>query len=243
LNLGTALYMQRDADGALTEYRTAARLSPSLARAHFGIGVILETRNQDREAIEAYTAAVTSDPAYLEARFGLAQALRRNGRVEESLPHYEYVLRTSPAASQAAFGLAMGLVRLGRYPEARARLEQAVKAYPGQPGFPHALARLLAAAPDDRVRDGARAESIMAGLLKDQRTPAMAETMAMALAEESRFDEAIRWQQDAMAAASKAGRGDLASRMTVNLRRYQAKQPCRVPWPEDDPVFRPAPSQ
>lgn len=242
LNLGTALYMQRDADGALAEYRTAARLAPSLARAHFGVGVILETRQQDREAIDAFTTAVASDPAYLEARFALAQALRRNQRVEESLPHYEHILRVSPAASQAAFGLAIGLVRLGRYQEARARLEQAAKAFPDQPGFPHALARLLAAAPDDRVRGGARAESIMTELLKTQRTPAMAETMAMALAEQSRFDEAIKWQQDAIAAASGAGRSDLASKLTVNLHRYQARQPCRVPWTDDDPVFRPAPS-
>ena len=242
LNLGTALYMQRDGEGALAEYRTAARLAPSLARAHFGIGVILETRQKDREAIDAFTTAVASDPAYLEARFALAQALRRNNRVEESLPHYEYVLRISPAASQAAFGLAIGLVRLGRYQEARARLEQAVNAFPDQPGFPHALARLLAAAPDDRVRAGARAEAIMAELLKTQRTPAMAETMAMALAEQSRFDEAIRWQQDAIAAATNADRGDLASRLTPNLRRYQSRQPCRVPWTDDDPVHRPAPA-
>src|SRR5688500_8685193 len=153
LNLGTALYMQRDPDGALAQYRAATRLSPSLAKAHFGIGVILETRKQDREAIEAFTAAVRNDPAYLEARFALAQSLRRNGRVEESLPHYEYVLQISPAASQAAFGLAMGLVRLGRYQEARGRLEQAAKVVPDQPGFAHALARLLAAAPDARARD------------------------------------------------------------------------------------------
>ncbi len=103
LNLGTALYMQRDADGALAEYRAATRLSPSLAKAHFGIGVILETRNQDREAIEAFTAAVTSDPASLEARFSLAQALRRNGRVEQSLPHYEYILQSQPGGLAGGF--------------------------------------------------------------------------------------------------------------------------------------------
>jgi tetratricopeptide (TPR) repeat protein len=242
LNLGTALYMQSDADGALAQYRAATRLSPSLAKAHFGIAVILEARSQDREAVEAFTAAVTSDPAYLEARFGLAQALRRNGRVEASLPHYEFVLKSSPAASQAAFGLAMGLVRLGRYQEARVRLEQAVAAFPDQLGFAHALARLLAAAPDDRVRDGPRAESIMAMMLKTVRTPAMTETMAMALAETGRFEAAVRWQQEAIAAASQDPRGQPASTLTVNLRRYQAKQPCRVPWSEDDPVHRPAPS-
>jgi hypothetical protein len=64
----------------------------------------------------------------------------------------------------------------------------------------------------------------------------------MALAEVGRFDEAVRWQQDTIAAASRDDRGDLASKLTVNLRRYQARQPCRVPWTEDDPVFRPAPS-
>ena len=59
------------------------------------------------------------------------------------------------------------------------RLEQAARSFPDQPGFAHALARLLAAAPDDRIRDGARAASIMAELLKTQQTLAMAETMAM----------------------------------------------------------------
>jgi hypothetical protein len=70
----------------------------------------------------------------------------------------------------------------------------------------------------------------------------MAETMAMALAEQSRFDEAIKWQQEAIAAVTSAGRADLASSLTVNLHRYQAKQPCRVPWTDDDPVHHPAPA-
>jgi hypothetical protein len=39
-----------------------------------------------------------------------------------------------------------------------------------------------------------------------------------------------------------AGRADLASSLTVNLHRYQAKQPCRVPWTDDDPVHHPAPA-
>ncbi len=146
------------------------------------------------------------DPQYGEAHFSLANALRRVGRVKESLPHYEAVLRISPAASQASFGYAMGLVRLGRYQEARGRLEEGTKAFPDQPGFAHALARLLAAAPDDRVRDGARALSIMNELLKAQRTLAMAETMAMTLAELRRFDEAVQWQQDAIAAATEGKR-------------------------------------
>jgi tetratricopeptide (TPR) repeat protein len=159
--------------------------------------------------------------------------------VQESLAQYSEVLRLDPAVSQAAFGYAMGLVRLGRYQEARARLESAIQSFPDQPGFPHALARLLAAAPDDRVRDGARATSIMSELMKSQQTTAMAETMAMALAETGRFDEAVRWQQEAITSARAGKREDLVRTLSTNLRLYENRQPCRTPWTLEDPVHHP----
>jgi tetratricopeptide (TPR) repeat protein len=241
LNLGTAYYMQRDADRALDQYREAVRLLPSLARAHFGIGVLMETRGQDRPAIESFTAAVMNDPEYLEARFSLANALRRTGRVQESLPHYADVLRINPAVSQASFGYAMGLVKLGRYQEARDRLERDMKAFPDQLGFVHALARLLAAAPDDRVRDGARAHALLIGLLKDQRTPALTESMAMAQAELGRFMDAVGWQRTAIELSRRTGRKEGMAHLTETLALYEAGRPCRTPWPSDDPVHRPQP--
>jgi tetratricopeptide (TPR) repeat protein len=242
LNLGTAYYMRRDADRALEQYREAVRLLPSLARAHFGIGVLMETRGEDRAAIDAFTAAVTNDPEYLEARFSLANALRRSGRVQESLPYYAEVLRMNPAVSQASFGYAMGLIRLGRYREARDRLERDIKAFPEQLGFAHALARVLAAAPDDRVRDGARAYAILIGLLKDQRTPALAESMAMAQAELGKFMDAVGWQRTAIELSRRAGRKEGMAHLAAMLALYEAGRPCRTPWTSDDPVHRPQPS-
>ena len=63
----------------------------------------------------------------------------------------------------------MALVRLRRYREARDRLADAMNIYPDQPGFAHALARVLAAAPDDGVRDGRRALALVQTLLKHSR--------------------------------------------------------------------------
>ena len=242
LNLGTAFFMQGKAEPALERYREAVRLRPSLARAHFGIGVLMETRGQDDAAIGAFTDAVTHDPGYIEARFSLANALRRRGRVEASLPHYAEALRINPAVSQASFGYAMGLVRLGRYQEARDRLDRDVQAFPDQLGFAHALARLLSAAPDDRVRDGARANTIMTRLLKNQRTPALAETMAMTQAELGRFDEAVRWQRMAIDLARQAGRTEMIPRLAEILASYEGGRPSRTPWANDDPVHHPQPS-
>ena len=77
---------------------------------------------------------------------------------------------------------------------------------PDQPEFPHALARLLAAAPDDQVRDGAQAWDLVRSLAARQQNTAVAETMAMALAELGLFARAIEWQRVAMSIATRAER-------------------------------------
>jgi hypothetical protein len=118
-----------------------------------------------------------------------------------------------------------------------------MKAFPEQPGMAHALARLLAAAPDDQVRNGARALALVQDLLAKQTSLGLAETKAMALAELGRYDEAAGWQRQAIAASTQAGRSDLSKQLTENLRLYERKQPCRTPWRDDDPVFHPQPPQ
>src|SRR6185503_8397435 len=131
------------------------------------------------------------------------------------------------------------LVRLGRFREARDRFERDARVFADQPGFAHALARLLAAAPDDRIRDGARAISLMNDLLKSQQTLPMAESMAMALAESGRFDDAVTWQEGAIRSATEGKREDLVRKLTTNLKLYQNQQPCRIPWTLDDPDHHP----
>jgi tetratricopeptide (TPR) repeat protein len=243
LNLGTALFETGDAPGALEQFQTAVKLSPSLAKAHYGVGIVMEAAGRDREAIEAFSAAVAADQASVEARLSLGDALRRSGRMEESLPHYAEVIRTSPAVSQARFGYAMALVRLRRFQEARDRLADAAKTFSDQPGFAHALARLLAAAPDARVRDGQRAMTLMQDLLKTQRTLELMQTMAMTLAELGQYDEAANWQRETIAAANQSGRRDLGPRLQENLALYERRQPCRTPWRDDDPIFHPRPAK
>ena len=239
-NLGTALYLAGDSRGAEAEFEAAARLLPGYARALFSLGIIMEERGRDREAIERFSGAVASDPSMVNARASLADALRRSGKLEASIAEYVSVVKADPSASQARFGHAMALVRLRRYAEARAVLEEATRAHAEQPGLAHALARLLASAPDDAVRDGPRAMTIVQAL---ERTTAptltLIETAAMALAETGRFSDASARQRQAIAMASQAGRAETATRLTENLRRYESGMPSRQPWADDDPVHFP----
>jgi tetratricopeptide (TPR) repeat protein len=242
LNLGTALFISGDRPGARIAFETAIKLSPEVPKPRFTLGLLAESELKDAEAIEQFTTAVRLDPNYLEAHASLADALRRTGQVEASLPHYQKVLSIDPSASYARLGYGMGLVRLGRYREARTWFEQAQALHPDQPGFAHALARVLAAAPDEGVRDGRRALRLTDALMQSNRSWTLLETRAMAAAELGDFDTAIKSQQAAIDEAGKIGQRDAVAHMQTILDLYRRGMPCRTPWRANDPVHAPRPS-
>ena len=241
LNLGSALERMGDARGARAQFEAAIRLDPRAARAHYSLGLLLERAGRDGEAVERFTAAVEHRASFVAAHLSLADTLRRTGRIQQALVHYRRVIALEPADAEARFGEAMGLVRLQRYGEARDRLTAALAVHPARPEFAHALARVLAAAPDDGVRDGPRAWEMAEALASQQQNSAIAETLAMAAAELGRFDAAVGWQELAMTIARRAGRPDIAQRMASNLALYRQRRACRMPWREDDPDHRPGP--
>jgi tetratricopeptide (TPR) repeat protein len=242
LNLGTALFLSGDRAAARAAFETAIRVAPQLPKPHYTLGLLEETETRDKEAIEHFTVAVRLDPNYVEAHASLADALRRSGEVEASLEHYRKVLSVDPAASQARFGYGMALVRLGRYRDAAGWLKEGAAMHPEQGGFLHALARVRAAAPDDSVRNGREAAQITDMLLRSSRSWTLFETRAMAAAEVGQFEDATKWQQQAIAGATAAGERDAAAHMQEVLAGYRRRLPCRTPWRSTDPIFFPRPT-
>jgi len=235
--LGTALFYVGDRRGAFEQFHEAVRLSPTFAAAHYALGVMHEEVGDYQRAITSFSSAVESDPVYVDARLGLANTLRRSGRLEQSLSEYERVLMIDPGAVRARFGYAAALIRLNRYLEAADRLTKAMDLYPNELAFARAAARLFAAAPDSRVRDGRRAHEIGQTLLSRQpRTIELAETMAMASAEMGQYAAAVQLQREAIEAAERTGQRDAMKRLADNLERYLAGRPCRTPWRADEPI-------
>ncbi len=228
--LGTALAVRGDAAGAQEQFEQVIQRAPDHAQAHFSLGVLLEESVQPLQALARYTSAVRYNPGHAEARMRLARLLRLSERPDDAMAQYERVMELDPAIFEAPFGYAMVLVSSRRWAEARDRLADDMRRYPGPPAFPIALARILAAAPDDRVRDGRRALEIMEQLPEEQQRVDLGETLAMALAENGRYREAVDLQREAIAAAPP----ELAERMADNLALYEAGQPSRTPWREGE---------
>ncbi|MCH7749969.1 MAG: tetratricopeptide repeat protein [Acidobacteria bacterium] len=227
--LGEALARAGDTRGAVEQFEEALRWTPEFAKAHFGLGMMLNMDGRPDEAIERFSTALEHQPDYLEARLALAEVLRVTGRLLESLPHLEQIVTLEPGLAEPWIVHAMTLVRLERYQEARDRLNEARHVHPDRPELTDLLVRLLAAAPDDQVRDGRRALVLMQELLEAPQNFSMGEAMAMTLAELGRYDEAATWQRQAMATAQEVGRSDLAQRMAENLALYLQRRPCRTP--------------
>ena len=228
--LGVALFQLGDVASAVDAFERVVRTTPGHTEAQFSLGVVRADQGRHREAIDHLSTALRHDSGYIQARVQLANVLARSGRSDEALSHYERALAQDPTRLEATFGAAMTLVRLERYAAARDRLQQGVEADPGNRMFRHALARLLASAPDGGVRDGRGAMTIVEELLTDGQDLALGETAAMALAEMGLYDQAAAVQRDVMAATRGAGLTDALQRMAGNLALYEAGRPSRTPF-------------
>jgi tetratricopeptide (TPR) repeat protein len=232
--LATTLNMMGDAKGSETLFEEVVRTSPEYFPAQFSLGVIRQAQGRHEDAVDRFSAAIAQRPDYAEAHLRLAVSLRHLGRSKDALTHYQQVMAANPQNSEAQFGYATTLAQLHRDQEARTQLMAGMKAFPDQLIFPHGLARLLATSPDDHVRDGPRAMTLVQDLVKQGRTLELGETMAMALAEVGQYDQAASIQRDVINSADKAGLTAAAKRLSKNLALYEHHQPCRTPWDPDE---------
>jgi tetratricopeptide (TPR) repeat protein len=231
--LAAALSLSGDVRGAVTQFQEVLRRSPHFAPAQYSLALLLQASGQPDLAIERFAAAARDDPSYIQARLQLANALRARGRAGEALREYKTVIDRDPRVAEARFGYAASLVALRRYRDARQALEYATANHSDRSQFPIALARLLSAAPDNEVRDGARALALVRPLLEEGASVAVRETIAMALAETGQYDQAVKWQRDAISAAASRTPPHAMAHMRDTLALYEQKRPCRTPWRND----------
>jgi tetratricopeptide (TPR) repeat protein len=239
--LGTALYLGGDTAGAQTAFEAVAEAGPpngideATAKAHYSLAVLLASQGRAApDVLRHFEAAVKYQPSYVEAHLAFADYLRRRGRPDAALKEYRETLDLNPRQFVARLGYAMCLVQARRYRDARDWLDEASRLFPDRTEFKMGLARVLATSPDDRVRDGRRAVSITQELYKGERTTALGETIAMALAEAGDYAQAIAIQREVIAAAQRAGFTGQIPHMTANLTLYERHEPSRTPWTDDD---------
>jgi len=154
------------------------------------------------------------------------RVLLRLGRQDEAIAMLTKSRTAKPDDEDIVVGLAILLAQKERFGEAVTLLDDANRQYPDRVATATTLARLLASSPDRSQRDGKRALDLATRVYETAPTPAHGETLALALAELERCDEALTWMKRAVAAAGQAGHAEETARLTNEMRKYESVS-CR----------------
>ena len=221
------LEQQGKADEARRELETLLSVAPDFAAAQFKMGGLLAAEGDAAGAIERFERAVALDPDLVEAHQNLAILYGRRGDFAAAVRHQEKAVDLGPESAEARLTLATARVLAGDTAGARRDLETALAKHPSDPRIADTLARVLATAPEDTVRDGAMAADIASKLIDAMPSTQHAETMAMALAELGRFEDAARLEEQAIAGMEEAGvTGPDLDDARRRLDLYRRGQPC-----------------
>jgi tetratricopeptide (TPR) repeat protein len=217
-------FLGRGGEAAAERRRAAALSSASGEPVELlaGQGRLAAGRGDLDTAAERYRQALAAAPDRADVRFALANVLAQQGRHDAALAELGRVIEQAPEHGPARRAEIALLVLTGRYGPARVRLNEALSRFTRDRGLALTQARLLAAAPDPRVRDGALALEVARRVRADRDDLLARDTLAMALAESGSFAEAVEMQRQAIAAAEEAGETALARHMRGKLDAYAA---------------------
>jgi tetratricopeptide (TPR) repeat protein len=226
-NLGNILLDKGRTDDAITHYQHALQINPDYAEARVNLGNVLLQKGRMDEAIFHYQRALQIDPDCAPAHVNLGGILLQRGKVDDAIIHFQKALQIKPDVAEAHHSLGNALGRKGRVAEAITQFQQALQLEPNDPEVQNSLAWLLATCPEASLRNGDKALQLAqrANELAGGKNPVVLRTLAAAFAEAGRFDDARRSAQKAIEAAQAAGRQDLAGRLNVELKRYEAGLP------------------
>jgi tetratricopeptide (TPR) repeat protein len=226
VNLGLALAQRGDAAGAIEHFTAAVRLDPVNAAAHASLGQLFARQGRDREAVDHLRAAFDQAPGDAQVIADLTGALVRLARPDEAIAVLTKARSMDPDDEGLVLSLAILLADRQRYRDAVGVLEDGHRQFADRTPTATTLARLLASSPDRSLRDGQRALGLAMAVHDREPTPVHRETVALALSELGRCDEAADWMRRAVDEAVRAKDNAEAARLKGESARY-AQRPCR----------------
>jgi tetratricopeptide (TPR) repeat protein len=218
-----------DPGQASADLTEAIRVCPT--RHRYCSRAAIHVMNKDyRKALADIEEALKLEPTNSDAIAARGQCRADMGDLAEALNDFDRALEINKSEVRARIGRGVVRAKQRRYAEALSEFENVIKAHEdSSEGYLNA-SWLLATCPEAAVRDGEKALSLAR---KGCEVGKWAEArgfdrLAAAYAETGDFEQAVYWQEKAMAARRSVG-GD-ATGDKRRLEDYQNKKPCRDEW-------------
>jgi protein O-mannosyl-transferase len=229
-NLGWILADQRKYDEAVSHLTASLQQHPDNAQAHSNLGRVLMLQGKVADAKDHFRAALKLKPDDAGMRRAYASALAEAGAKSAAANELREALRLEPGV-ELRLELATLFYETGQYRAAVTEYRQVLAAKPDLAQGLSNLAWLLAACPENSVRDGPEAVRLaerackVTGFAQAQ----MLGVLAAAYAEAGRFADAVATSQRAIDLATAAGDARFAAMNRRLLELYRAGRPYHEP--------------
>ena len=201
-------------------FAAAMEAAPGSAAARVNLALAQLQMGKTSEAVVTFRAAFEVAPEDADVVREFLRVLLRLRYVDEAIQVLTKSRSVNPDDEDSLVGLSILLAERKRYSDAVALLAESNSRFPERTATATTLARLLASSPDRSVREGKRALDLATRVYEADPTPVHGETIALALAELGRCDEALTWMKRAVADAEQSDDAPEASRLKGELAKY-----------------------
>jgi protein O-mannosyl-transferase len=228
-NLGKVYALQDKLSEAMPLFARAISLDPKMEEAHYNLGHADLQMSNTTEAVAELRTALRLNPDDGPAQQDLADALIKSGKAAEAIAYFENAAKRDRTDAHAYFSLGWACEEAQQPEQALASYKEASRLAPDNPQCLNAVAWILATCPKDGVRNGPEAVTLAtrACAITKRRNTALLDTLATALAEAGRFDEAIKTTEEFQALAVSAHDTNTADMARKRLELYKARKPYR----------------
>jgi len=227
--LRAAMYQSRkDFDKAIADLDFAVKKNPKNSEILATRGICYAQKGDDDRALEDFDAAVKADPKDVHGWQLRGSAYAERGEKEKALGDFKEAIGVDPN-NAATYLYRAQLYLVENEPESALQdLEEVMSRAPNFPGAANDYAWTLATNPKDSVRNGRKAVEFAKKACHetDYRHAPTVDTLAASYAEAGEWDEAMKWQQEAVTLAEKTHPDDVAG-MRERLAFFKEKKPFR----------------
>ncbi len=216
-----------------------AQSNPKTATDFFERGVFHAASDNDAGAVSDFNRAIELDADNVAARVFLANALMRMDQYSDAAVQYGMAGARDKNNAELRFRQGIAWMAAKRCERAETALLAGYELEPTALRLVQALARLYATCPVSDEKKGLALKYAQL-LYNSQPTLETAETLAMVLAANGKYEDAADFQRQAIFEGLKSGRAQSDPSLSQNLELYVAGKSTQRAWPEDHQIFNPA---
>ncbi len=228
---GTVRKDQGHYDNAVSDFNEVIKLAPKQAWGYVARGSVREQRGEYQSALKDFGEAMRLAPQSPIPYLYRAVIWGEKNEFDKAMNDYATAMRLDPQNSSLAhFNRGLLEQKWGDYESALTDYAEALRLDPNSAGALACRARIRATCPNDSLRDGkqAVADATKACVMSHWGVEAWIDTLAAAYAETGDFEQAVKWQQKAVAILGKSKSGMFKpDESRARLELYQSGQPYR----------------